>query len=124
MTTLYRAANDDYIDTGYSFAETVDTARVYQSNPGFGGSRIYSIYAVGKTLDLRGMSVAEAAAELGLEDPCAIGVDEWVPRTVTALETARDRGYSWILVDESYPEDTTTWIWCGSLYDEPELVEL
>ena len=26
---LYRAAKDDYVDTGYSFAESLDTAREY-----------------------------------------------------------------------------------------------
>lgn len=121
MTTLYRAAEDDYIDTGYSFAETEETARLYLDNPGFGGRNIYSCKATGKRLDLTGMSVAEAAAELDMDDPGAIGVDEWIPRTVTALETAQERGYSWILVDESYPRGTVTWIWCGSVDDEPEL---
>lgn len=124
MTTLYRAANDDYVDSGYAFAEEIETARMYLDNPGFGGANIYRCKARGKVLDLTGMTMAEAAAELDMEDPGAIGVDEWIPRTVDALETAQARGYSWIKVDESYPRGTTTWIWCGDVDSEPELTEV
>jgi len=38
---LWRAANDDYVDTGYSFAEKRSIAEAYLDNPGFGGANIY-----------------------------------------------------------------------------------
>lgn len=124
MTTLYRAADSDYIDTGYSFAETRETAEQYLDNPGFGGRSIWTCDIEDDALDLRGMTTAAAAEQLGLSDPGAIGVDEWLPRTEDALAAVRDAGYLWALVSESYPAQTTTWIWCGTgLDDEPELTE-
>jgi hypothetical protein len=128
--TLYRAAADDSIGTGTSFAESRATAGGYRSNPGFGGTRIYSAEIEAcDVLDLRGMTVADAAEMLGQGDPGAIGIDEWLPRDVDALATARATGALWALVDESYPRDTTTWIWLGTSDDycegrEPELVEV
>lgn len=124
MPTLYRAADDDYLDTGYSFAETLETAREYLDNPGFGGATLYTVEATGEVLDLRGMTVAAVADRFGMADPGAIGVDEWIPRTQSALTQAQDEGYSWILVDESFPVSTTTWIWCGTFDNEPELTEV
>lgn len=123
MTTLYRAAKDDYLDQGYSFTESRETAELYMNNPGFGGGKIYTCEATGRVLDLTGVSMANAAAMLGCKDPCAIGVDEWLPRTVAALDAAREQGYSWVTVSESYPAGTTTWIWVGDSSDEPEITE-
>lgn len=123
MTTLYRAANDDSIEQGISFAESRETAEQYLDNPGFGGAVIYSAETDEEALDLCGLTVAESADLLGCSDPGSIGVDEWLPRTVAALDAVREQGYCWALVSESYPAGTTTWIWCGTaLDDEPELV--
>ena len=125
---LYRAAKDDYVDTGYSFAETLDAAREYLNNPGFGGARLFvSDVKVKKSqvLDLTGMDTTEVAETLGVSDPGAIGVDEWLPRDPEILDVIRGRGFRWAKVDESFPSGTTTWIWTGTFDDdEPELVEV
>jgi hypothetical protein len=126
--TLFRAAKDDYVDTGYSFATSRATAESYLDNPGFGGAKLYRTritYGESEFIDLTGVSVSELAKELGMGHPGAIGVDEWIPRTPKVLDALRDMGFLWALVLESFPEETTTWIWCGTGADnEPELEEL
>jgi hypothetical protein len=122
MTTLYRAADSDYIQQGTCFADSREAAEEYLANPGYGGSTIWVADAQGETLDLRGMSTSAVASLLGLPTPGAIGVDEWLPSLPSTLAAARATGALWALVDESYPEDTTTWIWLGtSDDDDPEL---
>lgn len=124
MTTLYRAAKDDYVSQGISFAELRETAELYCANPGFGGANIYTCDidpADGSVLDLSELSTSEAAELLGLSDPGAIGVDEWIPRIVHHLEERVAAGLQWVRVAESYPRGTVTWIWVGESCDEPEL---
>ena len=128
--TLYRAADSYYIDTGTSFAETLEAAECYLANPGFGGAGLWSTTVPSGTyvLDLRGLSVCDAAAQLGCSDPGAIGIDEWLPREPTALTAIRAMGAMWALVSESYPGGTT-WIYCGDADDycagrEPELTPI
>jgi len=121
---LWRAADDDYIRDSASFAEDRDAAELYLDNPGFGGDTLY--YAeveIDEYLDLTGEDAMEVLqARLGSDhDFGAIGIDELVPRIALRL---RDAGVQWIKVNESYPQDSTTWIYVGgSLGDEPELVE-
>ena len=126
--TLFRAAKDDYVDQGYSFATSRAIAEAYLDNPGFGGTKIFRarvVYEADQLIDLTGVSVGKLAKELGLGHPGAIGVDEWIPRTPKALDALRDMGFLWALVLESFPEETTTWIWCGTGADEePSLEEL
>ena len=123
--TLWRAANDDYVDTGYSFAETRDVAEAYLDNPGFGGAQLFRTrlsVEPDQILDWTGMTLRRAARAVGLSDPGAIGLDEWLPRTPAALDALREQGFLWVLVAESFPYDTTTWIWLGTSDDEePEL---
>ena len=123
--TLYRAANDDYVQSGISFAESSDVAQAYLDNPGFGGSSIFkTTISVKKSqiIDLREMDVDELAELVDMASPGAIGIDEWLPRTGRAIETLRESGKLWALVAESFPEDTTTWVWLGDVTDEePEL---
>lgn len=124
--TLYRAADDDYVAQGYSFATCVDVAEAYQDNPGFGGGTIYSCtvdVADGQVLDLTDVSTSELADMFGRVDPGAIGVDEWVPRDPKLQDAIAAAGYSWVTVRESYPADSVTWIWVGDSSDEPELAE-
>lgn len=123
---LYRAAKDDYVDTGYSFAESLDTAREYLGNPGFGGARLFVADVQTKAaqvLDLTGMGTDEVAKQLGVRHPGAIGVDEWLPRSPNVLETIRSRGFLWAKVDESFPAGTTTWIWTGTFDDDEPVLE-
>lgn len=121
--TLWRAADDDFVRQGTAFAERRQDAEVYLDNPGFGGSSVWRARVVltepASVMDFRGMSTAEAAAGLGLADPGAIGIDEWLPRSQRALDALEQAGVHWALVDESFPEGTTTWIWISG--DEPEL---
>jgi hypothetical protein len=124
MTTLYRAAKDDYVSQGISFAESRETAELYLDNPGFGGATVYTCDidpADDAVLDLSGLSTSEAAELIGLSDPGAIGVDEWIPRIVHRLEERVSAGLQWVRVAESYPRGTVTWIWVGESCDEPEL---
>lgn len=122
---LWRVANDDYVDTGYSFAETRAIAEAYLDNPGFGGANIYRAAVEvddDQVLDLTGKSMSEVADELGEPDPGAIGVDEWIPRSPKVMDALREAGALWVKVDESFPEETVTWIWIGTgADDEPEL---
>ena len=116
--TLYRAANDGYASQGSSFAETIETAQAYLNNPGFGGASLWRFDVAtpaNQVLDLRGKSTSEVATFLGEEDPGAIGVEEWLPRSPAACDAAREKGYLWAQVDESFPEGTTTWIYLGSM---------
>ncbi len=123
---LWRAAQDDYVDTGYSFAESKTIAREYLDNPGFGGATIFRAvveFDEEQVLDLRGVSLTKARRMVDVPSASgAIGVDEWLPRESRVQEAFRDQGFLWALVDESFPEGTTTWIWLGtSSDDEPEL---
>lgn len=123
--TLYRAAKDEDVTQGMSFATDLDTAKAYLDNPGFGGSKLFktTINPNPKTvLDTRGMTTEELAEKLDMRDPGAIGIDEWLPRTQRALDAARDLGYKWAIVNESYPSGATTWQYLGNIEDiEPTL---
>lgn len=123
--TLYRAADDDMIVGTASFAETLETAREYLDNPGFGGDRLWTTTVEiddSTLLDLSGdnNAIGTVCALLGCEHPGAIGIDEWVPMIVSSDLAAL--GYEWVRVRESFPADTVTWIFIGS--DDPELEEI
>jgi hypothetical protein len=123
MKTLYRAANDDIITDCASFAETAEAARLYLDNPGFGGRTLYRAEVeidAAHVLDVTDSydATAEIAERAGQEHPGAIGADEYAARVSYEL---RDAGVEWVVVRESYPAETTTWIWVGG--DEPEMIE-
>lgn len=126
--TLWRAAQDDYVDTGYSFAESRQTAEAYLDNPGFGGARIYIATIEtedDQVIDLTDKDTGDVADMLDVQHPGAIGLDEWLPRSPRVLDSLRERGYLWARVAESYPAESTTWIWLGTgADDEPELAEV
>lgn len=124
---LYRAAQDDYIAQGYSFAETRGAAKAYLDNPGFGGAHLYQAEVEledGDVYDATELSTSELAEALGVTDPGAIGVDEWIPRSPKVMDLLAESGAKWVRVRESYPADTVTWIWIGDSSDEPELEAL
>lgn len=123
--TLYRAADDDILTDCGSFAETLDAARRYLDNPGFGGARLWmtEIHAdESAILDLTDESdpVGVIAERIGKAHPGAIGADEYVPRVSYEL---REAGIEWVRVRESYPADTITWIWVGGADPEMEIVD-
>ncbi len=119
---LWRAANDDHISDSASFAESREVAEFYLDNAGFGGDTLY--YAdveIDDYLDLTGDdAMADLLAALDSDhDYGAIGVDELVPRVAGKL---CDAGIQWVKVNESFPSDTTTWIYVGGVMgDEPTL---
>ena len=121
---LWRAANDDYISDSASFAECRESAELYLNNPGFGGPTLY--FAEVEIIDYLDLTGSDAMnilqATLGSDhDFGAIGIDELVPRIASRLCEA---GVQWVKVCESYPEDSTTWIYVGGgLGDEPTLIE-
>jgi hypothetical protein len=121
---LWRAANDDHIGDSCSFAETREAAEAYLDNPGFGGDTLFTAdVEVGDYLDLTGDdAVEQLQAALGSDhDFGAIGIDELVPRIADRLCEA---GVQWVRVCESFPAETTTWIYVGGVAgEEPELVE-
>ena len=122
--TLYRAADDDILTDCGSFAESLDSARAYLANPGYGGRRLWSADVTvdaSVVLDLTEESdpAGVVAARIGALHPGAIGADEYVPRVSYELRAA---GVEWVRVCESYPTDTITWIWVGG--DDPEMTAI
>jgi hypothetical protein len=119
--TLYRAADTDTWSDCASFAESLEAARTYLDNPGFGGSHLWTTTVEideSTVLDLTDCddAVAVIVDRIGSEHPGAIGADEYAPRVSYEL---RDAGVEWVRVRESYPADTITWIFVGS--NDPEL---
>jgi hypothetical protein len=122
--TLYRAADSDTWSDCASFAESLEAAKCYLDNPGFGGARLWTTTVEideSTVLDLTDCddAVQVVADRIGRNHPGAIGADEYAPRVSYEL---RDAGVVWVRVQESYPEDTITWIFVGS--DDPELTEM
>jgi hypothetical protein len=124
--TLWRAANDDIVNGTASFATDRESAEKYLDNPGFGGTNLYRSKVEidpEKFLDLHDLDKDDAVAKIreltGLNDPGAIGVDEWVPRIADKLA---DSGIEWVRVKESYPSDSETYIFVGG--DDPEMEEV
>jgi hypothetical protein len=122
--TLWRAADDATWSDCASFATTRATAEMYRrANPGFGGARLYRADVEvdeSRVLDLTDDAARKLAA-IGLCAYDGLGVDEYVPRVAYEL---REAGYDWVTVRESYPADSTTWIFVGALDAEPELEEV
>lgn len=121
---LFRAANDDILTDCGSFAESLEAARAYLDNPGFGGARLWRTeVSVDEStlLDLteEDDAVGVVAERIGKPHPGAIGADEYVPRVSYELRRA---GIEWVRVLESYPAGTVTWIWVGG--EDPELTEV
>lgn len=128
MKTLWRAAKDDYVEQGTSFASKKSTAKAYLANPGYGGATLYKT-SVDLTkqpaLDMTGWTWTNVRKMLDVKTPSGVGIDEWLPRDPEMLGRIRTLGYFWARVDESYPQGEVTWVWCGtSDDDEPELETL
>ena len=122
---LYRAADSDYVPTdSCSFAESIEAAEHYLDNPGYGGSTLWVTEVdADDVLDLTGDDAEELLNDVvDVERYGAIGIDELIPRISEQLCKA---GIQWVRVNESYPEDTITWIYVGGpCGNEPELEEL
>lgn len=118
-TTLWRAADDQFISGSASFAARRQDAEAYLAgrNPGYGGEKLWrlDIEATG-VLDLAGHRdpIGRLCRIAGCERPGATGADEWVASAGYVREALAAAGYRWVCVDESYPEETVTWIWVGA----------
>lgn len=123
MKILWRAADDDYVQQGTSFASRRSVAELYLDNPGYGGSVLYRTFVdltEQPALDMTGWTWSDVRKVLGVKTPRGIGIDEWLPRDSEMLDRIRDLGYLWAKVDESYPRGSVTWIWCGRSLDDDE----
>jgi len=123
---LYRAADDDYVDSGFSFSPDRETAEAYLKNSGYGGGVLYKTVvhpADAQILDLRGRSTRSLARQFDMEDPGAIGIEEWIPREPELQAAIRAAGYLWAIVDESYPDGSESWIWTGNVNDDEPVLK-
>jgi len=117
---LWRAASDDSVNTGYSFAEERKVAEASV----FGSDKLYRAsieYHRDSVLDWTEITAKAAAAILDMSDPGPVGLYEWLPRTQQAMDKLNKIGYQWVKVSESYPR-SKTWVWIGDgLDNEPKL---
>lgn len=125
--TLYRASDEDDVNhDSTSFSEDRAVAEFYLNNPGYGGENIYRTKVKidnKRVLDFTDVEdpVKTLASFLGEEMPNGRGIDELVPIFNGEL---RNKGIHWVLVPESNPSGTVTWIHIGGGADDPELKKL
>jgi hypothetical protein len=123
---LWRASGADFLLPPNAFAREREVAEVYLDNPGYGGEFLYTTMVKPQNvLDLYSeprYAMRTLLSITGLNDPGAIGVDEWVMHQYVA-DALVDAGYDWVVVEESYPAFAETWVWLGG-GEEPELEEI
>ena len=115
-TTLYRAADDDYVQIGTSFSPDRETAEEYQKNPGFGGSNLYRTFIeVKKVLNLINsndpwVDLSEVvgfeidSSKYGYHFQRVLATDEDICEKVALA------GYDWVAMTEDFPEGSVTYI--------------
>ena len=121
---LFRAANDTNtnVDTT-AFAVTREDAEAYLDNPGFGGANLYEIdvdISDAEVLDLT-EDIPDWLAELipGAYD--CIGAI--IGMTIGLSDAIAERGYRWVRLIDSYPEDCVTMMLIGTDMDIEDLME-
>jgi hypothetical protein len=128
QVTLYRASDYDTLPFGCAaFTEEIEVAKLYIDNPGFGGKNIYRTEVTvdeDKVLNLYN----EDKPEKRLAN--LVDMDVWqfqgnadvaICADIKIQDQLRDQGYEWVLVLESYPQTTMTWLWIGPSDKEPWL---
>ena len=124
--TLWRVANDNYIPDAAAFARKREDAETYFDNPGYGGSSLWRTRidvpekSVLNLYDERD-PVERLARKFKIQNPGAINIEEWIPRTPRLQELLQEEGYDWVVVRDSFPEGAETWLWIGPFEREPEL---
>lgn len=114
--TLYRAADDDDVREGFSFAEDEDAARAYMDNPGFGGSKLWRVNAnVDGILDLSGDQDPWGTLSEIIDDEVLPEKNQYhFPSVITAdsdiRELLRKKGYRWVKFDDDFPEGSVTYV--------------
>lgn len=112
---LYRAADDDYVSQGFSFAEDKTIAHEYTKNPGFGGRKVYSIDVPrGKVLDLT--DADDPFSELSKIVGSAVDGENYggyiarvVPTNSDIADALAAKGYDWIRLNDDFPAGAKTW---------------
>ena len=114
--TLWRAGKDADVTRGTCFATERSAAEAYLDNGGFGGPILYcATVTPSRVLTIEGGQVRDALRALD-----AIGVDttgaELRAETLAqvldqddVLEALAALGYDWVVYEDDYPEDCTTW---------------
>ena len=118
--TLWRAARDNDVTQGTCFAAARSAAEAYLDNGDFGGPVLYRCQtpANGRVLTIEGGSIRDGISAL-----TEAGVDgDLIERRLLAastlaqlvdgtrvLEALADLGYDWVVYEDDYPEDCTTW---------------
>jgi hypothetical protein len=114
MKNIYRAAKDDDVRVGYSFAGRRSDAEAYLDNPGFGGPVLYR-----SRVDMAGMidlteSPWETLSETLGEEIDPAHHQYHFPSTVTACNKICDalaaKGYHWARIIDDYPEGCITYV--------------
>ena len=113
---LFRAAADDFVRVGTSFAENRSVADAYTNNPGFGGPNVYiGDVVTGKVLDL----TKESDQWAGLSKATGEAIDQarsqfHFARALTEndelLTKLAGKGYSWVRFVDDFPEGAVTWV--------------
>lgn len=125
--TLYRAAAAETLAADCTaFAAELEAARAYLDNPGYGGAALYRAHIETDTAAILDLSaerdpVATLVERCGCAHPGAIGADEWIPSDVALQDALRAEGIDWVIVRESYPAESVTWLWIGPFEREPDL---
>jgi len=126
---LWRAADDDYVPDAASFSAQRSDAEAYLDNRGFGGARLWRASVV--VSDARVLNLYEQrdpvsylSEELELQHPGAVGVEEWIPMDPSVQDALRERGFDWVIVRDSFPENAETWLWIGQAEREPRLMKV
>jgi len=125
MKTLYRAASDDNVSVGYSFAARRSHAEAYLDNPGFGGPTLYRCEVeIDGLIDLTESPWETLSEALGSEvDPSRHQFH--FPSTVTASDKIPEKlaalGYRWAKIIDDYPEGCVTYVpLCAEAADAAE----
>lgn len=126
---IYRAANDDYLSQGYSFAASKADARAYRDNPNFGGSTLYrsDIPSDHKVLDLTEEPWETLSSAIGREITPDMGgfmISQALQLQSRILDEIAEAGYDWVRYIDDYPADCITYTICSATAEEIELEEV
>ena len=114
MRTIYRAAKDDQVGVGCSFAGRRSDAEAYLDNPGFGGPTLYTCQ-----IELADMIDLTESPWDALSDAIGESVNPahhqyHFPSTVTACDAIcaklAAKGYHWARIIDDYPEGCITYV--------------
>lgn len=112
---FYRAADDDFVRVGTSFAETLEVAVAYRDNPGFGGARLWQVEVEPRrVLDLVDQddpwqSLSEAAGREIRPEQYQYHFARVLATDDSVCESLAAAGYDWVRYPEDFPADSVAW---------------